>query len=405
MKVVVTILVAVVAGLSILVGQACQLGKSESFDTLSAADLSALVETMPDQQRRMLAQNEAQRKGLVTQFKQMFSLAQAAQAEGLDKRDTFGGRFALLSDQLLIGEAQKRNVDMGYTEDQGKAYVAAHQKEFDADLKMITEGQKDGPTAEQAEMLKSQWGEMKVRAQKARQSGLEKDPVIALQLKFRRANLLADLYSADLEKKLKPKPEEMKQYLVEHPEADLGKIEQKAKDLLARVKKGEDFNTIASQFTEDGSREQGGDLGWFGKGKMDPDFEAVAFGLAKGQTSEVVKTRFGFHIIKLDDERIAKPTPTPKQTETPGMPQPTPEKPPQPTGPQKEIKARHIYLSTQEADGVEQMLVQKKIKRAMEDTTLKYPVKSIEDFTVNVGGLRKDGAIPNTGSGRIITPN
>jgi parvulin-like peptidyl-prolyl isomerase len=130
---------------------------------------------------------------------------------------------------------------------------------------------------------------MRVRASKAREAGLEKDPAIRLLSKFRRANLLAELYTMELQKKLKPSPDEMKKYLEEHPEADAEKIKQKAEQLLARVKKGEDFNAIASQYTEDATREQGGDLGWFQKGKMDPDFENAAFGLQKGQTANSSK--------------------------------------------------------------------------------------------------------------------
>ncbi len=405
LKLITTILIGVIAGLAIIGGQACGLWKSDSYDALTAADLAALVENQSDQEKRVLAQNEAQRKAMITQFKQMFSLAQAAQAEGLDKGETFKQRMAILADYLLIQESQKRNLEIKYAEDEGKAFVAAHGKEFEADLKMISEGQKEGPTPEQVEMMKGQWGEMRVRGTKARESGLEKDPGVKLLLKFRRANLLAELYTNELQKKLTPAPEEMKKYLEEHPEADAEKIKQKAEELLARLKKGEDFNTLASQFNEDATREQGGDLGWFAKGKMDPDFEKVAFGLQKGQTSDLVKTRFGFHIIKLDDRRMSKPEPAPKPADPGATPPGQPVKPAAPTGPQEEVKARHIYLSTQEAEGVDQMLAQKKIKRAMEDVSLQYPVKAVEDFNVSVAGLKKEGGLPpSTGSGRIITP-
>ncbi|MEP7271647.1 MAG: peptidylprolyl isomerase [Acidobacteriota bacterium] len=405
LKLTATILLGMVAGLAIIGGQACGLGKSESYETINAADLTSVTEGQSDQERRMLAQNEAQRKGMVGQIKQLFSLAQAAQAEGIDKTENFKQRLEIMTDLFLIAECQKRNIDIQYKEEEGKAYVASHAKEFDAAVKMISEGRKETPTAEELEMLKGQWGEMKVRGAKARQSGIEKEAPVALTLKFRRANVLAELYTAELQKKLKPTPEEMKKYLEEHPEADVEKIKQKAEELLARVKKGEDFNAIATQFTEDGSREQGGDLGWFPKGKMDPVFENVAWGLQKGQTSELVKTKFGFHIIKLDDRRMSKPAPAPKPS--PDAP-PNPAaavKPPEVQGPQEEIKARHIYLSTQEADAVEEMLAQKKIKRAMEDVSLQYPVKAPEDFTVNAAGIKKEGGLPpSTGSGRLITP-
>jgi len=403
LKLIMTVLAATAVGLAIIGEQACQLGKSDSYDALSAADLTTLIDTMPDAQKRILAQQQAQRKGFITQFKQMFALAQAAQAEGLDKTEEFKQRMAMQTDQTLVGESMKRNPDAKYAEDEGKAYLAAHMKEFDADLKTITEGRKVTLAPEQVEMMKGQWGEMKVRAEKARQIGFDKDPGVLIQLKFSRANVLANLYSAHLEKKLKASPEEVKKYVEEHPEADLEKIKQKAEGLLARVKHGEDFATIAKQFTEDGSREQGGDLGWKPKGSLDADFEKAAYALQKGQTSDLIKTKFGYHIIKLDDRRITTPTPEPKPTAEAKANPMQPEKPP--SGPTEEIKTRHIYLSTQEADSVEQMLTQKKVKRAMEDATLQYPVKTPEDFAVNVGGLRKDGPLPNTGSGRIIPAN
>lgn len=388
--------------MSIIGGQACSLGKSDSYDTIAAADLTALVDAQSDQEKRALAQNETQRKAMITQFKQMFSLAQAAQAEGLDKSEAFKQKLSLSTDMMLIQEAQKRSLEIKYSEEEGKAFATAHDKEFNADLKMITEGQKQELAPDQVEMMRGQWGEMRVRASKAREAGLEKDPVVRLMAKFRRANLLAEAYSDQLQKKLKPTPEELKKYLDEHPEADTEKIRQKAEQLLTRVKKGEDFNAIASQYTEDGTREQGGDLGWFQKGKMDPDFEKVAFALQKGQTSELVKTKFGFHIIKLEDKRIAKPEPEPKPS--PGTPTAPPAPSAAPTGPQEEVKARHIYLSTQEAEGVEQMVLQKKVKRAMEDASLQYAVKAPEDFAVTVAGLKRDGGRPDTGSGKIITP-
>ncbi len=79
---------------------------------------------------------------------------------------------------------------------------------------------------------------------------------------------------------------------------------QKAEDLLARVRKGEDFAELAKTESDDpGSAPQGGDLGFFGRGIMDPAFEEAAFALGKGEISELVHSSFGFHIIKLDDVR------------------------------------------------------------------------------------------------------
>ena len=80
----------------------------------------------------------------------------------------------------------------------------------------------------------------------------------------------------------------------------LAAARKKAEDILARLRKGEDFGKLAKAESDDpGSARQGGDLGFFGKGVMDPAFEEAAFALKKGELSELVLSSFGFHIIKL----------------------------------------------------------------------------------------------------------
>lgn len=77
---------------------------------------------------------------------------------------------------------------------------------------------------------------------------------------------------------------------------------QKASDILKRVQAGEDFAKLAREFSEDpGSAAKGGDLGYFGKGVMVEAFEQAAFSLNKGQVSDLVKTPYGYHIIKAED--------------------------------------------------------------------------------------------------------
>ncbi len=86
--------------------------------------------------------------------------------------------------------------------------------------------------------------------------------------------------------------------------------EEKAKEILAKIKAGGDFAALAKEnSTDTGSKEQGGFLGYFGRGQMVPEFEKAAFTMIKGQVSEPVKTNFGWHIIKLEDRR-RKPPPS-----------------------------------------------------------------------------------------------
>ncbi|MGH6725766.1 MAG: peptidylprolyl isomerase [Pseudolabrys sp.] len=85
--------------------------------------------------------------------------------------------------------------------------------------------------------------------------------------------------------------------------------EDKIKAVIVRLKKGEDFEKVAKEVTEDPSgKANGGDLGYFSKDQMVPEFSAVAFKLEKGQISEPVHTQFGWHVLKVEDKRL-KPVP------------------------------------------------------------------------------------------------
>lgn len=80
--------------------------------------------------------------------------------------------------------------------------------------------------------------------------------------------------------------------------------EDEAKAVLADLKKGGDFAAIAKEKSKDpGSKESGGDLGYFTKDQMVPEFAEVAFKLDKGQLSDPVKTQFGWHVLKVEDKR------------------------------------------------------------------------------------------------------
>jgi peptidyl-prolyl cis-trans isomerase C len=99
-----------------------------------------------------------------------------------------------------------------------------------------------------------------------------------------------------------PKQEEVKAAHI------LVKTEDEAKAIIAKLDKGEDFATLAKENSQDSNKDDGGDLGWFGPGRMVPEFEEAAFGLEKGAyTKTPVKTQFGFHIIKVEDKRDAPP--------------------------------------------------------------------------------------------------
>src|SRR5690606_32684378 len=88
----------------------------------------------------------------------------------------------------------------------------------------------------------------------------------------------------------------------------LVKTEEEAKAIIADLDAGKDFAELAKEKSEDSNKADGGDLGWFSKGRMVPEFEEAAFALEKGAyTKTPVKSQFGFHVIKLEDKRNVQP--------------------------------------------------------------------------------------------------
>jgi len=88
----------------------------------------------------------------------------------------------------------------------------------------------------------------------------------------------------------------------------LVKSEDEAKAIIADLDAGQDFVELAKAKSTDPNKSEGGDLGYFTKGRMVPEFEEAAFAMEKGSYSKTpVKTQFGFHVIKLEDKRDAAP--------------------------------------------------------------------------------------------------
>lgn len=84
--------------------------------------------------------------------------------------------------------------------------------------------------------------------------------------------------------------------------------QEEAKALKDKIDKGADFAQLAKENSKDpGSKDDGGNLGYFGHGQMVPQFEEVVFKLKKGEVSDPVKTQFGWHLVKLEDRRVKQP--------------------------------------------------------------------------------------------------
>ena len=115
---------------------------------------------------------------------------------------------------------------------------------------------------------------------------------------------LRDFYDQNRDQFVAPEERKMRHILLTTSPENDGQQLTLAKQLVADLKKGGDFATLAKKHSEDpGSAELGGDLGWVTRGVMVPEFEEAGFALAKNTISEPVKSQFGYHIIQVTDVR------------------------------------------------------------------------------------------------------
>jgi peptidyl-prolyl cis-trans isomerase C len=153
--------------------------------------------------------------------------------------------------------------------------------------------------------------------QQAAKDGLDKGPEIEDKLQDLKKRLIVESFlKKKVETESKVSDEDMKKFYEQNKDKFksgeqikashiLVKTDKEAKDILAKIKSGGNFEELAKKSSVDSSAAKGGDLGWFGKGSMVPAFEKAALALKEGQVSDVVKSDFGFHIIKLTGKRAA----------------------------------------------------------------------------------------------------
>lgn len=151
--------------------------------------------------------------------------------------------------------------------------------------------------------------------QEAERLGLSKDKEFVAKVEeYKKMTLLSTLLKKEIEEKAVVSDKEIKEYYDKNPEEFktdqvrashiLVETEQEAQDVLERIKNGEEFSKLAESFSKDrGTASRGGDLGFFGRGMMIPEFEHMAFSLKPGEVSQPVKSRFGYHIIKVIEKK------------------------------------------------------------------------------------------------------
>lgn len=167
---------------------------------------------------------------------------------------------------------------------------------------------------EQREVLVDLIIDLKAAASFAEKEGLDKTDTFKKKIDFARIKLLADEYiRIELKKRITPETlktlyaklsQEVKPELEIKARHILVKTEEEAKEILSRLKAGEKFEVLAKEKSLDpGSKVNGGDLGFFSKERMVPEFGEAAFAATIGKVTDPVKSQFGWHIILVEEKR------------------------------------------------------------------------------------------------------
>ncbi|MGH8632579.1 MAG: peptidylprolyl isomerase, partial [Burkholderiales bacterium] len=181
---------------------------------------------------------------------------------------------------------------------------------------MAAQGRPDTP--EMRDAIKQELINREIVAQEALKKGLDKKPEVAIQIDLQRQAVLINAYLQDYLKanpvtddEVKKEYERVKEsagareYKVRHI---LVESEDEAKQITAQLKKGASFEKLAGEKSKDqGSKGRGGDLDWATPARYVPAFGQAITKLKKGQVTDApVQTQFGWHVIRVDDERPAK---------------------------------------------------------------------------------------------------
>jgi peptidyl-prolyl cis-trans isomerase SurA len=219
------------------------------------------------------------------------ALARSVRGEILDR---------LIDEKVIVQEARRQNVAVD---------EPAVEKQVEQALSDVKK-RLGGDAAYRAELAKEQITEADLRE---RYRGEIRRQMLANQLLRKQLDLKLEVSPTEAETYLKAHPDEMPkkppelrvaviQIPVEADPAAKTAAKQKAQAALARVQKGESFARVAPEVSEDpATRNSGGDLGFFKRGELDTTFEAAAFALKPGQTSGVVETFFGYHVIRVEE--------------------------------------------------------------------------------------------------------
>ncbi len=299
---------------------------------LTAEDMAMIAEDQSPQFRSRLASDAEVRKGFADDLRKLLAVAEEARTMEVEvKTAKPDGTFTVKKEIIANRPEVKRQLELvktvviaeNYFKSQGMGETGpnvsdqeiddffkqpANQARFDqfiADAKAKNPQLAGQIPEEQLKSVRRQLGQVLIGESRGIAAGIDKKRATDLQVQLEQARILAQAYAQDhLAEKMKATDQEIDEYIAQHPELDNKQRRAKAEEVLKRVRAGEDFAKLAQEFSSDqGSKEKGGDLGWFGKGQMVPEFEQAAFALQKGQISDLVQSKFGYHIIRLEDRK------------------------------------------------------------------------------------------------------
>src|ERR1044071_655514 len=325
---------------------AAQVSASEPpMTSLTPEDVTLLAEGFSSTERIKLSGSPEERKKLSEDIKQLLAVANEAHEKGYTDRPEVRRQLEMMRTIVIAQTYAKKQRDAKAENWMPKPEeVEAFSKnpdnmkqveEYMEDVKklgLVPEGQEI--TEELKGRFRQQWAPMAILAQRARAAGIENERATQLQIQFQQAVALDNIYEAELSKKLEPTDPEIQDYFAKHPELDPKAARDKAEALRQRAASGEDFDKLAKENSDEpGAKESGGDLGWFGKGRMVKPFEEAAFALKDNEISQVVESPFGFHVIQVLGRRTGKTEANPMTGDKGGADE-------------EQIHARHILIKS-----------------------------------------------------------